>query len=70
VSEATDLLDRINGRTNDISVIVRDLRDQVANQPDANPEVVARLGAVADALDAIAADPSNPVPEPVPGEGV
>ena len=70
VSAVTDLLDRVNARTNDISVIVRDLRDQVANMPDASPEVVARLGAVADALDAIAADPTDPVPEPVPGEGL
>lgn len=70
VSEATDLLDRINTRTNDIATIVRDLRDLVANQPDASPDVLARLDAVADALDVIAADPTNPVPEPVPGEGV
>jgi len=68
VSEATDLLDRINGRTNDIATIVRELRDAVANQPDASPDVLARLDAVADALDGIAADPTNPVPEPTPGE--
>jgi hypothetical protein len=62
LSEATDKLDRIDARTNDLGVLVRQLRDELANQSDASPEVLRRLGVVADALDAIAADPENPTP--------
>lgn len=62
LSEATDKLDRIDSRTNDLGVLVRQLRDELANQSDASPEVLRRLGVVADALDAIAADPDNPTP--------
>ena len=69
LSEATDKLDRIDSRTNDLGVLVRQLRDELANQSDASPEVLARLGVVADALDAIAADPNNPTP-PVPDPDV
>jgi len=69
VSEATDKLDRIDARTNDLGVLVRALRDQLASQSDASPAILARLGVVADALDAIAADPNNPTP-PVPDPDV
>lgn len=62
VSEATDKLDRIDSRTNDLGVLVRELKDELANQSDASPEVLRRLGVVADALDAIASDPDNPTP--------
>jgi cobalamin biosynthesis protein CbiG len=62
VSEATDKLDRIDSRTNDLGVLVRELKDELANQSDASPEVLRRLGVVADALDAIASDPNNPTP--------
>ena len=62
VSEATDKLDRIDSRTNDLGILVRQLRDELQNQSDASPEVLRRLGVVADALDAVAADPGNPTP--------
>jgi len=69
VSEATDKLDRIDARTNDLGNLVRALRDELANQSDASPAVLARLDVVANALDAIAADPTNPTP-PVPDPDV
>lgn len=62
LSEATDKLDRIDARTNDLGILVRQLKDELANTSDASPEVLRRLGVVADALDAIAADPNNPTP--------
>lgn len=62
MSAATEVLDRIDSRTNDVANLVRSLRDELANTSDASPEVLARLGAVADALDAVAANPSDPTP--------
>lgn len=69
MSEATDKLDLIDSRTNDLGVLVRALRDELANTSDASPAVLARLDVVADALSAIAADPTNPTP-PVPDPDV
>lgn len=66
LSEATDLLDAIDSRTNDLATEVANLIVEVQNAPDANPAIVARLQALKANLDAIAADPNNPVPDPVP----
>lgn len=66
LSEATDLLDAIDARTNDLATEVANLITEVQNAPDANPAIVARLQALKANLDAIAADPNNPVPDPVP----
>jgi len=62
LSEATEKLDLIDSRTNALGVVVRQLRDELANQSDASPEVLRRLDVVADALAAVAADPDNPTP--------
>lgn len=69
MSEATDKLDRIDARTNDLGALVIALRDELANTSDASPEILARLGVVGDALTAILADPNNPTP-PVPDPDV
>jgi hypothetical protein len=66
LSEATDLLDAIDARTNDLSIEVANLITEVQSAPDANPAIVARLQALKANLEAIAADPNNPVPDPVP----
>ena len=66
VSEATDLLDQIDARTNVLADEVNELIAKEQNRPDADPEIVARLTAVRDNLNGIAADPDNPVPDPVP----
>lgn len=69
LSEATEKLDLIDSRTNALADLVRQLRDELANQSDASPEVLRRLDVVADALAAVAADPNNPTP-PVPDPDV
>jgi hypothetical protein len=66
VSEATDLLDAIDVRTNDLAAEVAELILKEQNRPDASPEVIARLQALKANLDGIAADPENPVPDPIP----
>lgn len=66
LSEATDLLDAIDVRTNDLATEVNDIIAELQNTPDASPAILSRLAAVKANLDAIAADPNNPVPDPVP----
>ncbi len=57
--------DRVNVATSAIAAILRDLRDKLkaggltAQQEDAELE---KLGTVADALEAMAVEPANPVP--------
>jgi hypothetical protein len=68
VSEATDLLDQLDARTNELSAEVDQLIANEQNRPDADPAIVARLTALRDNLNNIAADPNNPVPDPVPVE--
>lgn len=66
LSEATDLLDAIDVRTNDLATEVNDIIAELQNTPDASPAILSRLATVKANLDAIAADPNNPVPDPVP----
>jgi hypothetical protein len=66
VSEATDLLDQLDARTNELGAEVDQLIANEQNRPDADPAIVARLTALRDNLNNIAADPNNPVPDPVP----
>lgn len=68
VSEATDLLDQLDARTNELGAEVDQLIANEQNRPDADPAIVARLTALRDNLNNIAADPNNPVPDPVPVE--
>jgi ABC-type transporter Mla subunit MlaD len=67
VSEATDLLSQINDETNAVSARIDDLVNQLANQSDASPEVLQGLRDASARLQALAADPNNPVPAPAGG---
>ena len=63
------LIDRLNTATSKAAAILKDLRDKLAAgglTADEEKAVQDKLSAVADALDAMAADPTDPVPVPVP----
>ncbi len=56
-------LSRIDAATNDVANDLRQLREDLANGEKVTPEQLARLEAAATRLEAVAADPENPVPD-------
>jgi hypothetical protein len=59
------LIDRLNAATSKVAGVLRDLRDKLAAggmTADEEAAELAKLGAVADSLDALGADPTNPIP--------
>ena len=63
------VLGRIDTATNDVAADLRKLRDDLANaglSVEQEAAVLGKLDAAATALEAVAADPADPVPTPEP----
>ena len=61
--------ERLNTATTAVANLIRQLRDDLASgglTPEQEADKLAKLGLAADALEAMAQNPTNPVPVPVP----
>lgn len=64
-AEFAAAFERVNAATTAIATLLRELRDALASgglTAEQEAEQLAKLGQVADALDAMAQNPTNPVP--------
>lgn len=79
ITDVNTLLDELNTATNDVAADVtaeraelKALREQIAAGTPVSQEqldaVASRLGSTVARLQALAADPDNPVPAPTPGD--
>lgn len=67
VEQFEQVLAKIDAATSQIAVVLRTIKDLLTKgglTDDQEATVLAHLGTTADALDAIAKDPTNPVPNP------
>ncbi len=72
IDDVNALLGKIDEETNKVAAEIQQLKDQIQNEsgitgPDADT-VVAKLGTIVQRLQAIGADPDNPIPAPPPEE--
>lgn len=70
-AETTAVLQRLNDATNRVATVVNDIRAQIKTgmTTEEVASVDAQLADVASHMEAIAADPENPVPAPLPEPG-
>jgi hypothetical protein len=66
MGQTDDRLTAIDAATTKVGSFIKDLKDQLARGEPVTPEQLAHMDAIANSLNAMASNPTNVVPVPVP----